>query len=312
MDPSYSPYTGSQFGATPGAGGFSGAQPGAGFGSGAGAGMQPGLGGGAGSSISSGTGDIVLSKTGGKSKKPLIIGLIVFVILAIAGAVAAVVVMNMNKSKLENAEELNKILGQISFSGQCPDVVNGVENSALSVDDYSKYVDGCRNKTAKVIRIMGEIGSLKDSSEYKQIYTELNSELNSILLVGEGLEADLAAYSAWHEWFIAVDNMLGIQTKSDIESIAFPLMASGIEWMESLGAGWVEKAQRLMNAKTMLNIVGGEGRQAEFERIQAEYDSYMTTMLTDFKEEVSLDNSKDLNRLCLIAHNFGVFLGVEG
>lgn len=98
MDPSYSPYTGSQFGATPGAGGFSGAQPGAGFGSGAGTGMQPGFGGGAGSSISSGTGDIVLSKTGGKSKKPLIIGLIVFVLLAIAGAVAAVVVMNMNKS----------------------------------------------------------------------------------------------------------------------------------------------------------------------------------------------------------------------
>ena len=43
MDPSYSPYTGSQFGATPGAGGFSGVQSGAGFGSGAGTVMQPGF-----------------------------------------------------------------------------------------------------------------------------------------------------------------------------------------------------------------------------------------------------------------------------
>jgi hypothetical protein len=201
--------------------------------------------------ISSGTGDIVLdmSQPKGRINKKLLAIIAGVVLVAIVAVVAVFFLIPKDRATKEDAEELYSLLGWVSLTEQCPNVSLAANDINVSSEEYQSRINICKDNATRISTLLKKMESISNSG-FRDVFVPMKSAINENVVLGSDLEKDLTVYSAWHAWVLGSSkNMDAYQSKTDVDSVAYPLINSGNETLAKFGNDWMNARKAVIDAE---------------------------------------------------------------
>lgn len=263
MDPSYSP---NSQGNTPVAGGFSGVGvPASGMPSGVPAMQQ--------APISSGTGDVVLS-AGGRSKKPLIIGGVLALIVAIVCGVVAVFLLNgSNKTAEEEYADIYETTAK--YSSDINDINRLLKDGYNGTLNFGSFYRTCKKNIKKYHTSLSEFGESVKRISYKKIDSNLKG------IVKQFVEDQVPNYLAFTKDNIEkIDNLCDKILDNDEDGIKNALTEIGVK--ESAHGGIVASSLAFNAYSEYSDSCRDNGDSAECLELVSRIENYRVLNVSEY------------------------------
>ena len=266
--------------------------------------------------VSSGVGDVVLSSSsdGGNKKRrwPVVVGIVVAIMVIVgAGAGVWTVINNANKERREQAEELVSLLGWVSYTSQCPMVVQYVNDYYVDIEQYDEYIRECVSNSEKIKKNLAAIKDLSGDRDYINLYSKLHSGVMNNVLFGEDLNNALNIYNKWHNFVVDVADFGPYQTNEEIETLAENLFSTNDVALTEFAKEWAIARENLISAKIMLDV--DPSNQTYIDEYNAALDVYEEVMenAPDVTIITRLNNEENsgMAELGIDVLRLGVYLG---
>ncbi|MDO4742134.1 MAG: DUF5684 domain-containing protein [Candidatus Saccharibacteria bacterium] len=143
------------------------------------------------------------------------------------------------------AQELQSVISTVYWNFDCDDVVDYVDSDYISDSTYEGYISGCKETLADLSKLVDELGNsdaVKREKDISENFAEFKKHYDKLAESDEELDEKLDAYSAWHGFSVAVDDLSYTKSSdAEITSAANKLIESGNKILADYGEGWLEK-----------------------------------------------------------------------
>lgn len=181
-------------------------------------------------------------------KKKIILAVVLSLLAVVLVVVAVIVIIILTKvdygETYRTAKEARPLVEDFAEGGSCSDVTGSVTSTYVTIEEYSKYVEGCRTWGDGVMDAVNKIGNtsaIKKDSEIKEQYDKFRSGVESVLPNEDELSQKLAMNEAWHKFEYLLDDLSADSTDAELQAAANALINSGNDILKTYGEGWLEK-----------------------------------------------------------------------
>ena len=157
-----------------------------------------------------------------KSKKGLIVGLIIGGILLVAVVVILIFkfVRPNYRAAYEQATELYNDISYFMYNSNCKTVKTDVEK-LVNADTYAGYIEGCKTDAAEIyekIKQFGELGTVKNDADVKVAFEKFKEAFDNDAPGQEKLDGTLEIYGLVHKFVLAQENF-NFNNSTDLPAI---------------------------------------------------------------------------------------------
>lgn len=184
-------------------------------------------------------------------------------------------------------------------------VVDNYNSTFTSVEDFTEYVNDCRQNAETVQTLLSDLKNKNNSAEYINLYNALSSAVSDTLVFGENLDYSLNLYTIWHNWLSNIENIDIYQTEVEIDELVSPLILSSNEELAEYGAGWAELRKDVVAAYILAETYNYEPEYLDaYFAVDNALTLYENNNNLDIKSLVSLNDDVDLTALFSALNNF--------
>lgn len=234
--------------------------------------------------------DKVSTEMGKKSnqKKMVIAGVAAVAVVAVV-VLGCILIPKMfgtdYKESARVAGELETVLDDAydGYSAVCYDAFSGAADESVSVEDYTKKVDACKEKLAEGRKLASELGKtsgVKNDADIKAKYEAFEEDAKVALPESDELDKTMNLYTSMHEFIVKLDEFEPDMSEDEIKNTANLLINTGNEALVKFGEGWRDR---------MIEVV----------RLYAKYEdtgdyTIVTQMMKKVEEMEDWANSSDV------------------